>query len=144
MGSGTICTIGIAIFIGLAFCGLVFCLVNLIYNSIEERSFSPTHFWLSIGFSLLLAISILTVVDMSKHESKLEAKYLETLQEQVDPNFIETKIFTVTDLTTNTVYEGLTDGKFISGSACFKVSENKKIYFTGPILIEEEVNITRK
>ena len=68
MGSGVTFFIFLMVIVSLCVCGFVGMLTGLIYNHVEERSFEPKYFWLSIGFLALSIWGIFAIVDWSKYD----------------------------------------------------------------------------
>lgn len=68
MGSGVIFFCFLMVVVSLFICGFISMLIELIYIHIEEQTFSPKFFWLSIGFLALSVWGVFAIVDWTKYD----------------------------------------------------------------------------
>lgn len=69
MGSGVIFFTFLIVIVSLCICGFICVFTGLLYNHIEEQTFEPKLFWLSIGFLILTVWSIFSIVDWVKYDN---------------------------------------------------------------------------
>jgi hypothetical protein len=69
MGSGVIFFIFLIVIAAFCICGFIYVFTGLLYNHIEEKTFEPKLFWLSIGFLILTVWSIFSIVDCVKYDN---------------------------------------------------------------------------
>ena len=69
MGSGVIFFIFLIVIVSFCICGFIYAFVGLIYNHIEEQTFEPKLFLLSIGFLILTVWGIFSIVDCVKYDN---------------------------------------------------------------------------
>lgn len=69
MGSGIIFFIFLLVIVSICICGFISTFVELIYHHVEEQTFNPKFFWLSIGFFILSTWGIFAIVDWTKYDA---------------------------------------------------------------------------
>ena len=149
MGTGAFNTAFLCIMVALLTVGLVATLVGLIYKHIDEKEFDPKLFWIAIGFAILTGLSIMSIVDFSKYESKLrneivDSKYKSLNKTTLPDGYEEIRTY---DIFINEDNQWKNATNFLSnldGTIEFTTAEGDHIYTNSPALVTEHIEVIHK
>lgn len=139
MGSGVIFFIFLVVVVSLFVCGFISMLIELIYIHIEEQTFSPKFFWLSIGFLALSVWGIFAIVDWTKYDEP----YKKT-EQAVSAPYKEIKTFDIY-VKDGETYLNAKNVKIISGTyIAFDTEDGRHLETNAETLVEVHTEIIKE
>lgn len=122
--------------------GAVFllCTIGLIYETIEERSWSWKYFWYALAALIYFVIGVLTFPDMIKYQEKVNKTEIElnVLKKKLSKETNDLYDFEITFEDNSTVYLHSATGRFITNDIIeFTLPDNSKLYYNGYKFIKE-------
>ena len=139
MGSGVIFFIFLVVVVSLFVCGFISMLIELIYIYIEEQTFSPKFFWLSIGFLALSVWGVFAIVDWTKYDEP----YKKT-EQAVSAPYKEIKTFDIY-VKDGETYLNAKNVKIISGTyIAFDTEDGRHLETNAETLVEVHTEIIKE
>lgn len=136
MGSGVIFFCFLIVVVSLLICGFISMLIELIFIHIEEQTFSPKFFWLSIGFLALSVWGVFAIVDCTKYDKKIE--------QFASAPYKEIKTFDI-HVKNGETYLNAKNVKIISGSyIAFDTEDGRHLETNAETLVEVHTEIIKE
>ena len=119
------------VIVALCVCGFVGMLTRLIYNHVEEQTFEPKLFWLSIGFLVLLVCGIFAIVDLTKYDDSHRK-----VEQVASTPYKEIKTFDI-HIKDGETYLNAKNAKIISGTyISFDTEDGKHLETNAEAIVE--------
>ena len=139
MGSGVIFFCFLMVVVSLFICGFISMLIELIYIHIEEQTFSPKFFWLSIGFLALSVWGVFAIVDWTKYDEPYKKA-----EQAVSAPYKEIKTFDI-HVKNGETYLNAKNVKIISGSyIAFDTEDGRHLETNAETLVEVHTEIIKE
>lgn len=139
MGSGVIFFCFLIVVVSLFICGFISMLIELIYIHIEEQTFSPKFFWLSIGFLALSVWGVFAVVDYTKYDDSHKK-----IEQFASAPYKEIKTFDIY-VKDGETYLNAKNVKIISGSyIAFDTEDGRHLETNAETLVEVHTEIIKE
>lgn len=139
MGSGVIFFCFLIVVVALFICGFISMLIELIYIHIEEQTFSPKFFWLSIGFLALSVWGVFAIVDWTKYDDSYKK-----IEQFASAPYKEIKTFDIY-VKDGETYLNAKNVKIISGSyIAFDTEDGRHLETNAETLVEVHTEIIKE
>lgn len=139
MGSGVIFFCFLIVVVSLFICGFISMLIELIYIHIEEQTFSPKFFWLSIGFLALSVWGVFAIVDWTKYDDSYKK-----IEQFASAPYKEIKTFDIY-VKDGETYLNAKNVKIISGSyIAFDTEDGRHLETNAETLVEVHTEIIKE
>ena len=139
MGSGVIFFCFLMVVVSLFICGFISMLIELIYIHIEEQTFSPKFFWLSIGFLALSVWGVFAIVDWTKYDDPHKK-----IEQVASSPYKEIKTFDI-HIKDGETYLNAKNVKIISGTyIAFDTEDGRHLETNAETLVEVHTEIIKE
>ena len=139
MGSGVIFFVFLVVIVSICVCGFIGMLTGLIYNHVEDHTFDPKLFWLSIGFFILSVWGIFSIVDLTKYDDSHKK-----VEQVVSAPYREIKTFDI-HVKDGETYLNAKNAKIISGTyIAFDTEDGRHLETNAETLVEVHTEIIKE
>lgn len=139
MGSGVIFSIFLVVIVTICIGSFTGMLTGLIYSHIEEQTFSPKFFWLSIGFFILSTWGIFAIVDWTKYDEPYKKA-----EQVASAPYKEIKTFDI-HIKDGETYLNAKNAKIISGSyISFDTEDGRHLETNAEAIVEVHTEIIKE